>query len=182
MITDVDHREIVERLPQLYTSDRIIWKSASGLFSNVEAFRLFQPPSPKMAWYSLLMGPFRIPRNCFMLWLAILGRLTTLDRPWWSGTAQACVLCPYGVDESHDHLLFECTFSQQCLRILKTENLENSMGCYMNFSELYFCNFFILNGTYRYPKEISDWVFQWWLSYGPPISIILEIFPEYYAE
>ncbi|KAL0378339.1 UNVERIFIED_CONTAM: hypothetical protein Sradi_3139400 [Sesamum radiatum] len=128
MITDVDHREIIERLPQLYTSDRIIWKSASGLFSNAEAFRLFQPPGPKVTWYPLFMGPFCVPWNCFVLWLAILGRLSTLDRPWWSETARACVLCPHGVDESHDHLFFDCTFSQQCLRILKTRGTISHPG------------------------------------------------------
>ncbi|KAL0298204.1 UNVERIFIED_CONTAM: hypothetical protein Sangu_3154400 [Sesamum angustifolium] len=31
---------------------------------------------------SLLMGPFKIPKNCFILWLAIMGRLSTLDKPW----------------------------------------------------------------------------------------------------
>ncbi|KAL0414432.1 UNVERIFIED_CONTAM: hypothetical protein Sradi_1644900 [Sesamum radiatum] len=51
MIIDVDHREIVERLPQLYTSDHIIWKSASGLFSKLRLFGYFNRIAPR--WYGI---------------------------------------------------------------------------------------------------------------------------------
>ncbi|KAL0455485.1 UNVERIFIED_CONTAM: hypothetical protein Slati_0887700 [Sesamum latifolium] len=81
----------------------------------------FQPPGPKVDWYVLVLGPFRIPRNCFILWLAILGRLTMMDRTWWLGIDRACILCTSGETESHDHLFFQCNFSRACLRILHSK-------------------------------------------------------------
>ncbi|KAL0439692.1 UNVERIFIED_CONTAM: hypothetical protein Slati_2452200 [Sesamum latifolium] len=66
-------------------------------------------------------GPFSIPRHCFILWLAILGRLSTLDRAWWSGSDRSCILCDSGEGESHSHLFFKCEFAGQCMRRLRVE-------------------------------------------------------------
>ncbi|KAL0455330.1 UNVERIFIED_CONTAM: hypothetical protein Slati_0872200 [Sesamum latifolium] len=52
---------------------------------------------------------------------AMLGRLSTLDRAWWNGQNRTCVLCDSGEMESHNHLLFSCDFSRQCLRVLRRE-------------------------------------------------------------
>ncbi|KAL0415699.1 UNVERIFIED_CONTAM: putative ribonuclease H protein [Sesamum latifolium] len=66
-------------------------------------------------------GPYRIARNCFLLWLAILEKLSTLDRAWWQGQDQSCVLCTRGIAETHDHLFFQCDYSRQCLQILRSK-------------------------------------------------------------
>ncbi|KAL2240863.1 UNVERIFIED_CONTAM: hypothetical protein Sindi_0727500, partial [Sesamum indicum] len=42
------------------------------------------PPGPKVDWTSLLSGPLKIPRHMFILWLAILEKLATTDKPWLS--------------------------------------------------------------------------------------------------
>ncbi|KAL0462809.1 UNVERIFIED_CONTAM: hypothetical protein Slati_0168500 [Sesamum latifolium] len=84
-ILDIEHREITDMLPQIGQTDVVHWNSSIG-FTTAEAYRLFNPSGPKVSWFSLLLGPYRIARNNFVLWLAILGRLATLDRPWWQGT------------------------------------------------------------------------------------------------
>ncbi|KAL0455382.1 UNVERIFIED_CONTAM: hypothetical protein Slati_0877400 [Sesamum latifolium] len=115
LITDIEHMEIVEQLPQLGNSDTIGWTSAGRVFSITEAYSLFQPPDPTVCWHGLLRGPFRIPRNCFILWLAILERLSTLNRAWWTGPDLEREI------ESHAHLFFQCEYSRVCLRILEAE-------------------------------------------------------------
>ncbi|KAK4384283.1 hypothetical protein Sango_3076100 [Sesamum angolense] len=70
-----------------------------------------------------MMGPFKIPKNCFILWLAIMGRLSTLDKPWLHHIGGFCILCPDGVPETHDHLLFSCSFSRRCLAIIRQQIL-----------------------------------------------------------
>ncbi|KAL0288895.1 UNVERIFIED_CONTAM: hypothetical protein Sradi_7086000 [Sesamum radiatum] len=95
--------------------DRISWKSKDGSFNTSTAYELFHPPGPKVFWSSLMMGPFKIPKNCFILWLAIMGRLSTLDKPWLHHIGGFCILCPDGVPETHDHLLFSCSFSAVAL-------------------------------------------------------------------
>ncbi|KAL0440718.1 UNVERIFIED_CONTAM: Retrovirus-related Pol polyprotein from type-2 retrotransposable element R2DM [Sesamum radiatum] len=77
-------------------TDRIIWKSNDGSFTTMAAYALFHPPGPKVGWSSLLLGPFKIPKNCFILWLAILGRLSTLDKPWLQHVGGNCILCSDG--------------------------------------------------------------------------------------
>ncbi|KAL0342675.1 UNVERIFIED_CONTAM: hypothetical protein Scaly_1930100 [Sesamum calycinum] len=75
-------------------TDRIIWKSNDGSFTIMAAYALFHPPGPKVGWSSLLLGPFKIPKNCFILWLAILGRLSTLDKPWLQYVGDTIPLAP----------------------------------------------------------------------------------------
>ncbi|KAL0420749.1 UNVERIFIED_CONTAM: hypothetical protein Slati_3097800 [Sesamum latifolium] len=121
LITDIEHMEIVDHLPRLEDSDGVRWNSTTGEFTISDAYRLFQPPGPTVGWHVLLRGLSRIPRNCFILWLAILERLSTLDRTWWTGLDSTCVLCSRGETESHSHLFFQCEYARTCLRILEAE-------------------------------------------------------------
>ncbi|KAL0455414.1 UNVERIFIED_CONTAM: hypothetical protein Slati_0880600 [Sesamum latifolium] len=121
LITDIEHMEIVDHLPRLEDSDGVRWNSTTGEFTISDAYRLFQPPGPTVGWHVLLHDPLRIPRNCFNLWLAILERLSTLDRTWWTGLDSTCVLCSRGETESHSHLFFQCEYASTCLRILEAE-------------------------------------------------------------
>ncbi|KAK4384402.1 Retrovirus-related Pol polyprotein from type-2 retrotransposable element R2DM [Sesamum angolense] len=74
MITDIACLEITYMLPPISKGpNRITWKSKDGSFNTSTAYELFHPPGPKVFWSSLLMGPFKIPKNCFILWLAIMG-------------------------------------------------------------------------------------------------------------
>ncbi|KAL2226443.1 UNVERIFIED_CONTAM: hypothetical protein Sindi_2003000 [Sesamum indicum] len=65
------------------------------------ALSLMMPPGPKVDWTSLLSGPLKIPRHMFILWLAILEKLATTDKPWLSHLGH-CVLCNDHMVESHD--------------------------------------------------------------------------------
>ena len=50
----------------------------------------------------------------FILWLAILEKLATTDKPWLSHLGH-CVLCNDDMVESHDHLFFHWRFSRRCI-------------------------------------------------------------------
>ncbi|KAL0292807.1 UNVERIFIED_CONTAM: hypothetical protein Sradi_6971400 [Sesamum radiatum] len=82
--TDFDIQEIVAGLPQIHPTqpDSIKWKSRDGNYSTAAALRMLQPPTGIVPWRWLLGGKFKIPRHDFILWLAILERLSTLDRMW----------------------------------------------------------------------------------------------------
>ncbi|KAK4384704.1 Retrovirus-related Pol polyprotein from type-2 retrotransposable element R2DM [Sesamum angolense] len=74
MITDIACLEITYMFPPISEGqDRISWKSNDGSFNTSTAYDLFRQPGPKVVWSSLLLGPFKIPKNCFILWLAIMG-------------------------------------------------------------------------------------------------------------
>ncbi|KAL0420811.1 UNVERIFIED_CONTAM: hypothetical protein Slati_3104000 [Sesamum latifolium] len=47
-ITDIEHVEILHRLPLLGDDDRIGWDSPTGCLTNLTAYRLFQPQGPKV--------------------------------------------------------------------------------------------------------------------------------------
>ena len=56
----------------------------------------------------------------FILWMAIKGRLQTQDRlmKWNNDTNMKCPLCKR-VNDSHNHLFFECEFSSNVWEKLK---------------------------------------------------------------
>ncbi|KAL0453172.1 UNVERIFIED_CONTAM: hypothetical protein Slati_1295300 [Sesamum latifolium] len=64
---------------------------------------------------ALFVVPRGIPRHRFILWLAILGKLATLDKPWLHHLGSSCVLCSTDDLESHEHLFFSCPFASSCL-------------------------------------------------------------------
>ncbi|KAL0295524.1 UNVERIFIED_CONTAM: hypothetical protein Sangu_3196300, partial [Sesamum angustifolium] len=112
--------EIISLLPPTTPSagDTICWRSNSGKFTLTSAVHLIQPPSPHAHWQGLLQGKFKIPRHGFILWLAFLEKLSTMDKPWVPRTENGCVLCGGQISETHDHLFFKCWFSKRCLTIL----------------------------------------------------------------
>ncbi|KAL2251969.1 UNVERIFIED_CONTAM: putative mitochondrial protein [Sesamum indicum] len=119
LITDMECLEIIHTLPCIYGgSDRIIWRFMNGSPTTQELYRLMMPPGPKVDWISLLSGPLKIPRHMFILWLAILEKLATTDKPWLSHLGH-CVLCNDDMVQSHDHLFFHCRFSRRCISTIR---------------------------------------------------------------
>ena len=114
-ITDFECLEITQALPTIHGGeDRIIWRFDHGLPTAQTLYKLFDPPEPKVDWSSLLSGSLKIPRHLFILWLAILGKLASIDKPWLAHLGP-CILCSEGVMGTHGHLFFQCRFSRQCL-------------------------------------------------------------------
>lgn len=72
------------------------------------------PARTKVDWRRLVYNNQACPSSVFILWLAILGRLATKDRICrWNATVDLkCVLC-HQENESIEHLLFKCSYSQQ---------------------------------------------------------------------
>ncbi|KAL0444668.1 UNVERIFIED_CONTAM: hypothetical protein Slati_2189500 [Sesamum latifolium] len=97
----------------------ITWNAGIGRFTNDVAYELFQPRGPKVGWSSLLLGPLKIPRNTFVLWLAILGHLSTMDKPWLHTIDNHCVLCRGGHVETHQHLFFDYQYSYLCITTIR---------------------------------------------------------------
>ncbi|KAL2252001.1 UNVERIFIED_CONTAM: hypothetical protein Sindi_2322400 [Sesamum indicum] len=119
LITDMEYVEITHVLPRIHGgTDRIIWKGSSGKPTTQEFYRAMIPAGPKVGWISLLSGSLKIPRHLFILWLAILEKLATTDKPWLSHLG-CCVLCNEDMVESHNHLFFHCRFSRRCLNSIR---------------------------------------------------------------
>ncbi|KAL2237308.1 UNVERIFIED_CONTAM: hypothetical protein Sindi_0922500 [Sesamum indicum] len=93
-ITDFECLEITHNLPLILGGeDRVIWRCDEGQPTTQTLYRLFDPPEPKLGWSSLLSGSLKIPRHSFILWLAILGKLPTMDKSWLSHLGYAyCAL------------------------------------------------------------------------------------------
>ncbi|KAL0292778.1 UNVERIFIED_CONTAM: hypothetical protein Sradi_6973600 [Sesamum radiatum] len=117
--SDFDIQEIVASLPPIgpQQTDVISWKS--GQFTTKSVLALLQPASTRVLWHQLLGGKFKIPRHDFILWLAILGRLSTMDRIWAHSSDMTCILCGGQTLETHFHLFFDCSFARRCLAILR---------------------------------------------------------------
>ncbi|KAL0286729.1 UNVERIFIED_CONTAM: hypothetical protein Sradi_7141100 [Sesamum radiatum] len=100
---DSDITEIMSQLPPTYPSeaDAICWNSTSGSFTVKSAILLIQPIATRVHWHGLLQGKFKIARHGFILWLAILEKLSTMDKPWVPGEEDFCVLCGRQVKENY---------------------------------------------------------------------------------
>ncbi|KAL0294325.1 UNVERIFIED_CONTAM: hypothetical protein Sradi_6892800 [Sesamum radiatum] len=105
---DFDIQEIVGDLPPIHPQqpDLIKWNFNSGMCTTSAILSLLQPASSCVRWHHLLGGKFKIPRHGFVLWLAILERLSTMDRIWVPQSDISCVLCGGLAVENHAHLFF----------------------------------------------------------------------------
>jgi len=100
-------------LPKPWSADHCLWKGhPSGNFSIKSAWELLRNRRPEYNIHQLLWFKGHIPRQSFILWLASLGRLRTMDRLQSTGIIRnaTCIFCGLHT-ESHEHLFFECQFS-----------------------------------------------------------------------
>nr|GEW35333.1 RNA-directed DNA polymerase, eukaryota, reverse transcriptase zinc-binding domain protein [Tanacetum cinerariifolium] len=82
------------------TPDRLVWQNVQGIDKP----------------FSVTQYSYCIPRHALTLWLIVKQRLKTQDRIYsWEASSYLSSLCPLcGLQpDSHDHLFFECPFSQQ---------------------------------------------------------------------
>ena len=106
--------------------DLLEWRDEDG---NVKSFsvsivwRSIRPRSNKVMWVDVVWFSLCIPRNAFNLWLIVKKRLKTQDKlNTWDGSSSLINLCPLCElqPDSHEHLFFECFFSQQIWNHMKT--------------------------------------------------------------
>ena len=99
-------------VPKPSTDDEVLWvPSRLGKFSTNSAWQALRTHHSRVTWYKLLWYPLAIPKCSFILWLAIRGRLGTLDRLHLTPNIHTCFLCN-NQGENHDHLFFKCPFSK----------------------------------------------------------------------
>nr|GEV31126.1 hypothetical protein [Tanacetum cinerariifolium] len=101
----------------------LVWKNKDEKeckFSTKKVYKDMRNQSSEITWTKLVWFSQCIPKQSFILWMAIQGKLMTWDRitKWGSYDMNVCTLCKEN-DESHDHLFFKCNFSQTILRKLK---------------------------------------------------------------
>ncbi|GKB44263.1 RNA-directed DNA polymerase, eukaryota, reverse transcriptase zinc-binding domain protein [Tanacetum coccineum] len=115
--------------------DKMVWVDKNGkekAFSVKEVWRAIRDDCPKVIWYKHVWYSQCIPRHAFILWVAVKGRLKTLDRisKWMEIQSMACYLCNEYV-ESHNHLFFSCPYSKRLWERLKPmARLEGISNCW----------------------------------------------------
>lgn len=97
--------------------DTCLWRRALGFktkFSTKETWNIVRVASPQNSWLCGIWFSKATPRYAFVTWLAVLGRLSTMDRiaRWNQGVDPMCVLCKND-PVTRDHLFFECSYSSQ---------------------------------------------------------------------
>ncbi|GJW44970.1 RNA-directed DNA polymerase, eukaryota, reverse transcriptase zinc-binding domain protein [Tanacetum coccineum] len=115
------------------SSDTLEWRDESGFargFSSHVVWNTIWHRNDKVDWCDVVWFSCCIPRHAVHLWLVLRRRLKTQVqlRPWDATGVMVCPLCETQPD-SHDHLFFECVYSQQLVDILPLhkENLLESV-------------------------------------------------------
>lgn len=93
------------------------WRGKSGFkvsFSSTKTWMQIREPHSLCPWAKGIWFSLSTPKFVFIAWLAILDRLSTMDRvvKWGQGVDTTCVLCK-NADETRDHIFFECSYSSQ---------------------------------------------------------------------
>ncbi|KAI8534468.1 hypothetical protein RHMOL_Rhmol10G0092200 [Rhododendron molle] len=121
-------RKIIEHTdpnltPHVDNEDSVVWTlTASGSFSVNSAWQALRSKSSEVFWFNTVWYRWHVPRWSFILWLAVLGRLSTKDRlrVWGLLSDSSCALC-HGGPESHSHLFFDCSFPSLIWKAVKTK-------------------------------------------------------------
>ena len=97
--------------------DQMIWRCGDGKedkFSVKQTYADLQGVVEQVEWYKIVWFTQNIPKHSFILWMAILNKLTTQDkiRKWGSYDLMVCPLC-YSDMDSHQHLFFQCDYAKQ---------------------------------------------------------------------
>lgn len=117
--------EVRNTLPPLVQSrlngdDQTRWTLTSkGQFTIASLWDRLRTPFPKVLWHKVVWFSGHIPKCNFITWLAIQHRLSTADRLVSFGLHHTpqCSLCQGS--ESHDHLFFNCPFTNQVWKAIQ---------------------------------------------------------------
>ena len=97
--------------------DVSLWRRKSGFkgnFSTQETWMLLREDYVQKNWAKSVWFSQATPKFSFLNWLAMLDRLSTMDRVarWSLGADVTCVLCKSDA-ESRNHLFLECAYSSE---------------------------------------------------------------------
>ncbi|GKD27971.1 hypothetical protein Tco_1234185, partial [Tanacetum coccineum] len=87
-----------------------------GLDFSTKVWSSLCPRDLKVPWFAVVWYSYCIPRHALTLWMIVKQRLKTHDRIYsWEASSSLLNLCPLCdlQPDLHDHLFFECPFSQQ---------------------------------------------------------------------
>lgn len=92
----------------------VVGDHRSHKFSTAKTWDFLRPRNSPKEWTSSVWFKGATPRNAFTMWVAQLDRLPTRTRlvAWGLPISSACCLCSE-YEESRDHLLLRCGFSEQ---------------------------------------------------------------------
>nr|GEW59701.1 hypothetical protein [Tanacetum cinerariifolium] len=108
------------------TPDQLEWRNDLGIrkpFSVDTVWLSIRPRFTKVNWCNIVWFASCIPRYAFNFWLVIKQRLKTQDKvARWDVSDSLLTVCPLCelVSDSHEHLFFECPFSQQIWNHMKS--------------------------------------------------------------
>ncbi|GJX57976.1 reverse transcriptase zinc-binding domain-containing protein [Tanacetum coccineum] len=97
--------------------DTVVWTSNDNKetkFSTKVAWLSLKENWPKVEWSKVVWFSQCNPKQAFILWMAIQGKLLTQDRmmSWYKGDPLKCSLCKKEAD-NHKHLFFECHYAEK---------------------------------------------------------------------
>ncbi|XP_074290821.1 uncharacterized protein LOC141617527 [Silene latifolia] len=96
------------------------WMGKQVDYSVNEGYKWLRGPNPEVSWWRVCWNSMNVPKTSFIYWAVVLRRLLTKDRLVRMGGASdlSCFLC-HSHDESHDHLFFDCLYSNRCVQLLQ---------------------------------------------------------------
>ncbi|XP_071729128.1 uncharacterized protein [Rutidosis leptorrhynchoides] len=103
--------------------DEFRWMTNEGKvvdYSTKQAWRDLRSYGLTVSWHYVVWFPQANPKHAFIMWLAIQNRLATQDRMqvWYPNKVFKCALCD-GVNDSVEHLLFQCVYAAKVWNKLK---------------------------------------------------------------
>lgn len=107
-----------------------LWKGVGDTFKNFfntkATWLLIRSPTPHRDWHKGIWFASATPKFTFVTWIAVHNRLATGDRmvKWYPQADAICVFCN-AMEETRDHLFFECTFSSAIWKGLTSKLLGN---------------------------------------------------------
>lgn len=111
-------------------TDVNVWRRKSGFKANFSTNKTWMTIRETNVQYSWTRGTWfsmATPKFAFVAWLAMLDRLSTMDRvsKWSHGVDTTCVMCKIEA-ETRDHLFFKCSYTSQLWEHLTSGILRSS--------------------------------------------------------
>ncbi|XP_071728294.1 uncharacterized protein [Rutidosis leptorrhynchoides] len=113
--------------------DMVKWVTNDNIrveYSTKQVWRDLRANGSFKDWYHVVWFKQLVPKDAFILWLVICDRLPTQERisKWKPSFNSLCPLCGR-IPDSIDHLFFECCYSRNVWKIMKSMILFQGLTC-----------------------------------------------------